>query len=94
METACRHGSKPETYTAAVAEDVSMEVSMEGEGPRMGGDAHLTITLRNSSSEPRNATIHSQVAVMYYTGVHKATVKKDQSPIELLPNEGEKLRTY
>ncbi|KAJ8280004.1 hypothetical protein COCON_G00070700 [Conger conger] len=57
------------------------------EGPRMGGDAQLTIVLRNSSAEPRSTTLHSQVAVMYYTGVHKATVKKDQTPIELLPNE-------
>ncbi|KAJ8357746.1 hypothetical protein SKAU_G00205400 [Synaphobranchus kaupii] len=87
VETACRYGSKPETYTAPVAEDVAVEVTMEGEGPRMGGDAQLTITLRNTSSEPRNTTIHSQVAVMYYTGVHKATVKKDKTPIELQPNE-------
>ncbi|KAJ8246529.1 hypothetical protein COCON_G00234820, partial [Conger conger] len=91
VETACRYGSKPETYTPAAAEDVSVEVTMEGEGPRMGGDAQLTIVLRNSSAEPRSTTLHSQVAVMYYTGVHKATVKKDQTPIELLPNEGETL---
>ncbi|XP_064190247.1 protein-glutamine gamma-glutamyltransferase K-like isoform X1 [Anguilla rostrata] len=87
VETACGYGSKPGTYTAAAAQDVSIEVTMEGEGPRMGGDAQLTIVLSNSSSEPRSATLHSQVAVMYYTGVHKATVKNDTTPVELLPNE-------
>ncbi|KAJ8278246.1 hypothetical protein GJAV_G00085530 [Gymnothorax javanicus] len=91
VETACRYGSKPETYTVAEVEDVFVEVKMEGEGPRMGSDAHLTIVLRNSSSEPRSTTLHSQVSVMYYTGVHKAVVKKDQTPIELLPNEEKSL---
>ncbi|KAJ8371849.1 hypothetical protein AAFF_G00299440 [Aldrovandia affinis] len=87
VESACRYGSKPEAYAPAVAEDVSVEVTLEGEGPRMGADAQLTIMLRNTSAEPRSTTLHSQVAVMYYTGVHKAIVKKDKTPIELLPNE-------
>ncbi|KAG9333010.1 hypothetical protein JZ751_013886 [Albula glossodonta] len=87
VETASRYGSKPEVYAAPTAEDVAMEVTMDGEGPRMGNDAQLNIVLRNSSSEPRSATLHSQVAVMYYTGVHKANVRTDKIPIELQPNE-------
>ncbi|KAG7455046.1 hypothetical protein MATL_G00252350 [Megalops atlanticus] len=87
VETAGRHGTKAFVYTSPMAEDVCMEVTMEGEGPRMGGDAQLTIVLRNQSSQPRSTTLHSQVAVMYYTGVLKGTVKKDDLPVQLMPNE-------
>lgn len=88
METASRYGSKPDVYSMAMAEDVSVEVRMEGEGPRMGADAQLSILVKNLSSQPRRTTLHSQVAVMYYTGVLKGTIKKEQMPVELLPNEG------
>uniref|UniRef100_A0A8C1B2G2 Protein-glutamine gamma-glutamyltransferase K n=1 Tax=Cyprinus carpio carpio TaxID=630221 RepID=A0A8C1B2G2_CYPCA len=77
VETACRYGSKPDVYSSPIAEDVRVEVRMEGEGPRMGGDAQLKIVVKNNSSQPRRTTLHSQVAVMYYTGVLKDTVKKD-----------------
>ncbi|KAL6104836.1 tgm1 [Pungitius sinensis] len=87
VETASRYGSKPEVYGAAKAEDVSVEVRMEGEGPTMGADAHLSIVVKNLSSQPRRTTLHSQVAVMYYTGVLKDTIRKEQTPVELLPNE-------
>ncbi len=88
VETASRYGSKPNVYSTAMAEDVSVEVKMEGEGPRMGADAQLSILVKNQSSEPRRATLHSQVAVMYYTGVLKGTIKKEEMPVELQPNEG------
>lgn len=71
-----------------MAEDVSVEVKMDGEGPRMGSDAQLSILVKNLSSQPRRTTLHSQVAVMYYTGVLKGTIKTEQMPVELLPNEG------
>ncbi|XP_068196108.1 protein-glutamine gamma-glutamyltransferase K isoform X2 [Antennarius striatus] len=87
VETASRYGSKPNIYSSPVAEDVSIEVRMEGEGPMMGADAQLSILLKNLSSEPRRTTLHIQVAVMYYTGVLKGTIKKEQLPVELLPNE-------
>ncbi|KAG8003440.1 Protein-glutamine gamma-glutamyltransferase K [Nibea albiflora] len=87
VETACSYGSKAEAYSPSTAQDVSVEVTMEGEGPRMGADAELTIVLRNSSSEQRTVILHSQVAVMYYTGVHKATVRKDNTNVDILPNE-------
>ncbi|XP_058495441.1 protein-glutamine gamma-glutamyltransferase K-like [Solea solea] len=87
VETACRYGSKAEAYSSPTAEDVSIEVTMEGKGPEMGQDAELTLTLRNSSSENRTVILHSQVAVMYYTGVHKATIRKDETDVDLLPNE-------
>uniref|UniRef100_A0A8D0CN88 Protein-glutamine gamma-glutamyltransferase K n=1 Tax=Scleropages formosus TaxID=113540 RepID=A0A8D0CN88_SCLFO len=83
VEIACRYGSKPEVYATPTAEDVSLEVIMDGEGPCMGGDAELSITLQNKSAEPRTATLHSQVTVMYYTGVLKATIKKDSIPVKL-----------
>ncbi|XP_062250659.1 protein-glutamine gamma-glutamyltransferase K-like isoform X2 [Platichthys flesus] len=87
VETACHYGSKALAYSSPTAEDVSVEVTMDGEGPKMGGDAELTITLRNSSSEQRRIILHGQVAVMYYTGVHKATIRKDVAEIDVLPNE-------
>ncbi|KAL3054828.1 hypothetical protein OYC64_017710 [Pagothenia borchgrevinki] len=87
VETASRFGSKPDTYSTALAEDVLVEVKMEGEGPRMGADAKLSIVVKNLSSQPRRTTLHSQVAVMYYTGVLKGTIRKEQIPVELLPNE-------
>ncbi|XP_072297069.1 protein-glutamine gamma-glutamyltransferase K-like [Eucyclogobius newberryi] len=87
VETASRYGSKPDMYSTASAEDVSVEVKMDGEGPRMGADAKLSIILKNSSPEPRQTTLHSQVAVMYYTGVLKGTIKKEQMSVELQPNE-------
>lgn len=87
VETACRYGTKPDVYSSPTAEDVQVEVRMEGEGPCMGGDAHLKIVVKNLSSQPRRANLHSQVAVMYYTGVLKDTVKKDKLPVALMPNE-------
>ncbi|XP_071762552.2 protein-glutamine gamma-glutamyltransferase K [Centroberyx gerrardi] len=87
VETASRYGSKPDVYSTPMAEDVSVEVKMAGEGPRMGADAQLSIVVKNLSSHPRRTTLHSQVAVMYYTGVLKGTVKKDQMSVELMPNE-------
>ncbi|XP_041791244.1 protein-glutamine gamma-glutamyltransferase K-like [Chelmon rostratus] len=87
VETACSYGSKAEAYSSPTAEDVSIEVTMDGEGPKMGRDAELTITLQNSSSQHREVILHSQLAVMYYTGVHKATVRKDRTDVDLLPNE-------
>ncbi|XP_044054275.1 protein-glutamine gamma-glutamyltransferase K-like [Siniperca chuatsi] len=87
VETACRYGSKAKAYSSPTAEDVSVEVTMDGEGLKMGRDAELTIVLRNSSSEQRKVILHSQVAVMYYTGVHKATFKKDRTDFDMLPNE-------
>lgn len=89
METACRYGSKPDVYSSPIAEDVRVEVRMEGEGPRMGVDAQLKIVVKNTSSQPRRTTLHSQVAVMFYTGVLKDTVKKDTLNVELNPQEGE-----
>ncbi|XP_068427753.1 protein-glutamine gamma-glutamyltransferase K [Clinocottus analis] len=87
VETASRFGSKPDVYSTAVAEDVCIEVKMEGEGPSMGTDAQLSIVVKNLSSQPRRTTLHSHVAVMYYTGVLKGTIRKEQMPVELLPNE-------
>lgn len=89
METACSYGSKANAYSSPTAEDVSVEVSMDGDGPQMGQDAELTIILRNSSAEQRQVTLHSQVSIMYYTGVHKTTIRKDTTEVDLLPNEGE-----
>lgn len=90
METACSYGSKAEAFAAPTAEDVTVTVALDGEGPAMGQDAELSIQLRNSSSEKRTLDLHSQASVMYYTGVHKATVRRDRTDVDILPNEGER----
>ncbi|XP_028988413.1 protein-glutamine gamma-glutamyltransferase K isoform X2 [Betta splendens] len=87
VETASRYGSKPDVYSKAMAEDVSVEVKIEGEGPRMGADAKLSIVVKNLSAQTRQTTLHSQVAVIYYTGVLKDTIKKEQIQVELSANE-------
>uniref|UniRef100_A0A8C5H280 Protein-glutamine gamma-glutamyltransferase K n=1 Tax=Gouania willdenowi TaxID=441366 RepID=A0A8C5H280_GOUWI len=83
VETASRYGSKPEVYAVPMAEDVSVEVLMEGEGPRMGADAQLNIVVTNMSSEPRQTTLHSQAAVMYYTGVLKGILSSHLKHLDL-----------
>ncbi|TMS09317.1 Protein-glutamine gamma-glutamyltransferase K [Larimichthys crocea] len=49
VETASRHGSKPDVYSKPMAEDVIVEVKLEGEGPRMGTDAKLSILVKNQA---------------------------------------------
>lgn len=89
VETAVQYGSKAGLYEISSVNDVSIEISMDGEEPQLGSDANLAITVKNSSSEQRTFQLTGQVAVTYYTGVYKATVMKDQIPIELKPNEAE-----
>lgn len=89
METACRYGSKAATFSSSEAQDVSLKVSMDGKGPEMGQDAELSITVVNGSSEHRTLVLHSQVSVMYYTGVHKAIIERDRTDVDIQPNEGE-----
>ncbi len=90
VETACQYGSKASIYNISSANDVSIQITMDGEEPQLGADAKLAITVKNTSSELRTFTLHGQVVIMYYTGVYHATVKKDQIPVELQPNEGER----
>ncbi|MCJ8742010.1 hypothetical protein PDJAM_G00077350 [Pangasius djambal] len=87
VETASRFGSKTNIYPRAVANDVKFQVSVEGEGPWMGEDARLSFTVNNGSSEKRSTKLYCQVAIMFYTGVLKGTVKKDEIAVKLKPRE-------
>ncbi|XP_073679868.1 protein-glutamine gamma-glutamyltransferase K-like [Garra rufa] len=87
LETALRHGSKRCTYPLPCAEDVVCEVSLKGDGPCVGKDAVLCINLKNKCSSPRSVTLHSQAAAMYYTGVSKNFLKRDQACFDLKPSE-------
>ncbi|XP_077074092.1 protein-glutamine gamma-glutamyltransferase K isoform X1 [Siphateles boraxobius] len=87
VETASRFGSKPILYPSSTENDVSIVIVMDGEGPRIGGDAKLSIVLKNKSSKQRTASLLYEALVMYYTGVLKTTVKKDQIPVDLKPLE-------
>uniref|UniRef100_A0A671MJM6 Protein-glutamine gamma-glutamyltransferase K n=1 Tax=Sinocyclocheilus anshuiensis TaxID=1608454 RepID=A0A671MJM6_9TELE len=80
VETACQYGSKAGIYNISSANDVNIQITMDEEEPQLGADAKLAITMKNTSSELRTFTLHGQVVVMYYTGVYKATVKKDEVP--------------
>uniref|UniRef100_A0A8C1L8G8 Protein-glutamine gamma-glutamyltransferase K n=1 Tax=Cyprinus carpio TaxID=7962 RepID=A0A8C1L8G8_CYPCA len=87
VERASRFGSKPTLYPSPTSNDVSVEIFMDGAGPLIGGDAKLSIVLKNKSSSQRTASLLYEVMVMYYTGVLKTTVKKDQIPLTLRPQE-------
>uniref|UniRef100_A0A8C2CU02 Protein-glutamine gamma-glutamyltransferase K n=1 Tax=Cyprinus carpio TaxID=7962 RepID=A0A8C2CU02_CYPCA len=87
VETASRFGSKPTLYLLPTDNDVSIEIVMDGAGPRIGEDAKLSIVLKNTSSKQRTASLLYEVMVMYYTGVLKDTVKKDRIPVDLKPQE-------
>uniref|UniRef100_A0A8C9RRJ5 Protein-glutamine gamma-glutamyltransferase K n=1 Tax=Scleropages formosus TaxID=113540 RepID=A0A8C9RRJ5_SCLFO len=87
VETAISYGTKSVVYNTSTPKDVSLEVAVKGDGPRMGEDAQLVIKLQNNSTKPRNTNLHSEVAVMYYTGVLKATIKKENIPAKLNPGE-------
>ncbi|KAL0157742.1 hypothetical protein M9458_045818, partial [Cirrhinus mrigala] len=60
---------------------------LKGDGPWVGRDAVLCINLRNKCSSPRSVTLYSQAAAMYYTGVRRTYLKRDQRCIELKPSE-------
>ncbi|RXN25487.1 glutamine gamma-glutamyltransferase [Labeo rohita] len=87
VETASRFGSKPTVYPLPTEKDVSVEIVMDGAGPRIGEDAKLSIVLTNKSSKQRTASLLYEVMVMYYTGVLKGTVKKERIPVDLKPQE-------
>lgn len=89
MERASRFGSKPTLYPSPTGNDVSVEIIMDGTGPLIGGDAKLSIILKNKSSSQRTASLLYEVMVMYYTGVLKTTLKKDRVPLTLKPQESE-----
>ncbi|KAF4078494.1 hypothetical protein AMELA_G00199770 [Ameiurus melas] len=87
VETACRYGSKPNTYSCAVKNDVTLKIALNGEEPQLGQDAHLSIIVSNGSSNKRSIFLYCQVAVMYYTGVQKGTVMKKDTSVDLQPHE-------
>uniref|UniRef100_A0A8C1YYE0 Protein-glutamine gamma-glutamyltransferase K n=1 Tax=Cyprinus carpio TaxID=7962 RepID=A0A8C1YYE0_CYPCA len=87
VERASRFGTKPTLYPSPTSNDVSVEILMGGAGPLIGGDAKLSIVLKNKSSSQRTASLLYEVMVMYYTGVLKTTVKKDKIPLTLRPQE-------
>ncbi|KAG7323415.1 hypothetical protein KOW79_013117 [Hemibagrus wyckioides] len=83
VENACRYGSKPNTYSCAVANDVTLNVALKGEEPQIGQDAHLSITVKNCSSEKRSVALYLQVSVIYYTGVLKGTIHSEDILVQL-----------
>ncbi|XP_051947275.1 protein-glutamine gamma-glutamyltransferase K-like isoform X2 [Xyrauchen texanus] len=85
LETAIRHGSKRCISPLPCAGEVTVKVTMQGEGPCVGKDAVLSIVLKNTCDSPRTVTLYSQVAATYYTGVHNALVRKGKLDIELKP---------
>ncbi|XP_078065035.1 protein-glutamine gamma-glutamyltransferase K-like, partial [Mustelus asterias] len=87
VETACRHGSRPDTYADQwTASDVEVKVHTD-DGIIMGSDFAVTISVANTGSECRSLTLYTQAVVMYYTGVAKGTFKKDKRDVLLEPRE-------
>ncbi|KAA0702823.1 Protein-glutamine gamma-glutamyltransferase K [Triplophysa tibetana] len=86
VETACQYGTKAGIYIPFGTEDVYVQITMDEE-PQLGGDAKLSTTIQNASSEQRSITFFGQVDEVYYTGVLKATVQKTRAPVDLQPGE-------
>ncbi|XP_078064650.1 protein-glutamine gamma-glutamyltransferase K-like, partial [Mustelus asterias] len=92
VETACRHGSRPDTYADQwTASDVEVKVHTD-DGIIMGSDFAVTISVANTGSECRSLTLYTQAVVMYYTGVAKGTFKKDKRDVLLEPREVKEVR--
>ncbi|XP_057175724.1 protein-glutamine gamma-glutamyltransferase K-like [Triplophysa rosa] len=92
VETACRYGAKRSSSSSSSSGDVVLEVGVRGDGPYVGQDAVLSVTVKNNCSSPRTINLNSQVSAMYYTGVCRNLMKKDQICIELKPNEVQTLK--
>ncbi|XP_057196486.1 protein-glutamine gamma-glutamyltransferase K-like [Triplophysa rosa] len=86
VETACQYGTKAGIYFPFGTEDIYVQITMDKE-LQLGGDAKLSTTIQNTSSEQRSITLFGQVDVVYYTGVLKATVQKTQVLVYLQPGE-------
>ncbi|XP_072885304.1 protein-glutamine gamma-glutamyltransferase K-like [Hemitrygon akajei] len=87
VETACRHGSRPNTYEyGRVQGEVGAEVSAP-DGVEMGQDFALTVKLRNSSDEARTLVLFVQAAVMFYTGVCRTPFHRNRREFLLEPNQ-------
>ncbi|XP_009295367.1 protein-glutamine gamma-glutamyltransferase K isoform X2 [Danio rerio] len=91
LETALRHGCKRLTHPLPIPEDVICEVNLKGDGPLVGKDAVLSINLKNKCNQPRSITLYSHAAAMYYTGVRRTYLKRDQTSIELKASESKLL---
>ncbi|KAF7696284.1 hypothetical protein HF521_006378 [Silurus meridionalis] len=87
VETASSYGSRPNTYPCAVDKDVTLAVTVDEVGQWVGEDARLSFIVNNGSSETRSIKLYCQVAIMYYTGVLKGTVKKEEISVKLNPKE-------
>ncbi|KAK3546808.1 hypothetical protein QTP86_002917 [Hemibagrus guttatus] len=62
---------------------VFAEVTLKDEEPQIGQDAHLSIIVKNCSSEKRSVALYLQVGVMYYTGVLKGTINNENILVHL-----------
>ncbi|XP_051947929.1 protein-glutamine gamma-glutamyltransferase K-like [Xyrauchen texanus] len=87
VETACYYGCRRSTSFSSFAEDVILEVGMQGDELHVGKDAVLSVILKNKCTSPRSVTLNSLVEAMYYTGVRKVLLKKDQTCTDLKPHE-------
>ncbi|XP_078394437.1 protein-glutamine gamma-glutamyltransferase K-like, partial [Cetorhinus maximus] len=92
VETACRHGSRPETYAdQCTASDVEVTVHTD-DGIIMGSDFTVTVGVANAGSQCRSLTLFVQAVVMYYTGVAKGSLKKDKRDVLLEPHEKKEVK--
>lgn len=91
VETASHYGSKHNIYLRPVDNDVTFKVALKDSEVWIGEDAQLIITVKNLSSEIRSCVFHCRAVAVYYTGVQKAMVKKEDITVKLKPWQGEKL---
>ncbi|XP_078687723.1 protein-glutamine gamma-glutamyltransferase K-like isoform X2 [Branchiostoma floridae x Branchiostoma belcheri] len=86
VRTAVSHGLKPNTYDDVIEnEDVEFDIHADDE-VFIGENIHVTLTMKNTSSEPRHVTAHLTARAMYYTGVPAHDIGDLDKDVTIPPN--------
>ncbi|XP_035678619.1 protein-glutamine gamma-glutamyltransferase K-like isoform X1 [Branchiostoma floridae] len=86
VRTAVSHGLKPNTYDDVIEdEDVEFDVHADDE-IYIGQNIHVTLSMKNTSSEPRKVTTHLTARAMYYTGVPAHDIGELEKDVFIPPN--------
>ncbi|XP_066288384.1 protein-glutamine gamma-glutamyltransferase K-like isoform X3 [Branchiostoma lanceolatum] len=86
VRTAVSHGLKPNTYDDVIEnEDVEFDVHADDE-IYIGENIHVTLSMKNTSAEPRRVTAHLTARAMYYTGVPAHDIGEMEKDVTIPPN--------
>nr|XP_032834808.1 protein-glutamine gamma-glutamyltransferase K-like isoform X3 [Petromyzon marinus] len=88
VETACLHGSRPDTYRGSPSSpDVTLAISTH-ERVVMGHDFDVSVTVSSTAVSERQVSVFVRGAVMHYTGVTRGeAIKQLKLDVTLQPGE-------